>query len=389
MYQSLLLGLVLVLADYFIINCGYPLFDDLDTLGITEFYTHAASDICQFNDDDVVLINIGYDKSLASVVDDGDTIGQLDVTNRQALLHLLKIARHSGYKYMFMDIRFPKQLKTPYDNELFSIMSDMHNFCISTHKDSEIADSRLINVAAYSDYGMTLTTGFSRYELLQNNGYSVALKMYNTLDGGDITRHGLIYSDNGRLCYNNIFVPISEKLVKSFEPDNLHQYMRLGSQLFAYDSDDEICNLLINKYVIVGDFDNDMHTTYSGDIPGAMLSFLAYLNIQNHKHLVNPWLWLLQCLVYASIAYKIRSASSFSVKLCNIKWKRFPKTTKLLNSIGEIKAPVIRFFILFLTWSLALTVISILYYVIFKILITTFIPTICFTVLSQIKSAQQ
>jgi hypothetical protein len=384
-----MLGLALVFADYLIINCGYPIVDDLDTLGITEFYTHTATGIRQFNDDDVVLINVGYDKSLAFVVDDGDTIGRLDVTNRQELIHLLKIARRSGYKYLFMDIRFPKQLTTPYDNELFSIMSDMPNFCISTHSDSEIADNRLVNVSAYADYGMTLTTGFSRYELLQNNGRSVALRMYNTLDGGDITRHGPFYFDNGRPCYNNIFVPISNTLVESFEPDNLHQYMRLGSQLFAYDSDDEICDLLRDKYVIVGDFDNDMHTTYSGDIPGAMLSFLAYLNIHTHKHLVNPWLWLLQCVIYAAIAYKIRSASSFSDKLRNIKWKRFPKTTKLLNRIGEVKAPVIRFFILFFTWSLALTVISILYYIVFTILITTFIPTICFTILSQIKSARQ
>jgi hypothetical protein len=383
------IGVLLVLADYIIINCGYPIVDDLDTLGITEFYVHAANRNCPFNADEVVLIDVGYDKSLAYVVDDGDTIGQLDVTNRQELIHLLKIAHNSGYKYLFMDVRFPKQLVTNEDRELFALMRDMPHFCISTHSDIEIADKGLQKVAAFADYGITLTTGFSRYEMLQNSGESVALAMYRDLDGGDIHHHWFYYTDNYRPCYNNVFIPISSELVSSFEHDGFNKYMRLGSQLFAYDSDQEISDLLRNKYVIVGDFDNDLHTTYAGDIPGAMLSFLAYLSVHNHLHLVNPWLWLLQCLIYAAISYKVMATAPFSKKLREVKWKKSPRLTKWLNRIGAIKAPVLRFIILYLTWGLTLTILNILYYIAFSILITTFIPTLCFSILSHIKAARK
>jgi hypothetical protein len=409
---SIAIGFILVLADYLIVNTGYPLFDDLDQLALIGYFTNSNKTI-PYDDADVILINIGYDKSLAYVVEDGDTLGTIDVTDRRALLHLMTVAKDARYRYMFVDVRFPAELHTDIDDSLYEVMSRMPNFAISRHKNEQLSDPRLAKVAAYSDYGVTITTGFSRYEMLQDKGPSVALKMYQDLNGHNITRQGPIYLDGSRLCFNNIFVPVPSGMVTDFNNDNVEQYMRLGWQMFRYDSDDQIRQMLKDKYVIVGDFDNDIHTTYAGDIPGAMLSLLAYYQVKNGHHHIQIFAEVLILLLFISIIYimlsdepiiKISDKSNFvryrqyinrlnRIGHCKAKWLRFParciaiahfKTTNV--AIWAYHNSLMRFIISFITWDLLLSTLKVIYYITFNILITTIIPSLCFTIIGQLMS---
>jgi hypothetical protein len=350
---SLLIAIVLILAEYVFDNMGHPILDELEKLGVVEYVMKSNKGL-PYDEDSLVLINVGCDKALAYMVEDGDTLGTVDVTNREELIHLFRVAKDSHYKYLFADIRFPKEVQSNYDKELYDLMAQMPRFSISTHADVVLADSRLAKVAGYADYGTTLTTGFSRYQLLQNDKPSVALKMYQEIDGGDLKRYGPIFAEGWKLSFNCIFVPVPSTLVTAFDSDNIEAHMRLGSQLFRYETDDEIRNMMKDKIVIVGDFDNDVHSTYAGNIPGAILNFISYLQVKEGHHHFNFLLWLPIFLFYVAVCYILITA---------------PKSESKLMS----------FFIWLITWSVVLKLICVIYYAAFSILIITTIPSLCFT----------
>ncbi len=354
----MLIAVALIFAEYVIDNMGHPILDELEKLGVAEYVMRSGEEM-PYDEDDVVMINVGCDKALAYMVEDGDTLGTVDITDREKLLHLFRIAKDSHYKYLFADIRFPEEVQTDYDKELYDLMAQMPRFSVSTHTDVTLADPRLAKVAGYADYGTTLTTGFSRYQLLQNDKPSVALKMYREIDGGDLKRYGPIYAEGWWLSFNCIFVPVPSSLVTAFDSDNIEAQMRLGSQLFRYETDDEIRSMMKDKIVIVGDFDNDVHSTYAGDIPGPVLNFISYLQVKAGHHHFNAFLWLPIFLFYVAVCYVLITV---------------PKSDSKLKS----------FFIWLITWSVALKVICVIYYAVFSILIITTIPSLCFTIIPKI-----
>lgn len=355
---SLLIATVLVGAEYLFDNMGHPFLDELEKLGVIEYVLRCNKEI-PYDEDEVILINVGCDKAVAYRVEDGDTLGMVDITDREKLIHLFRIAKEAHYKYLFADIRFPKEVQSEYDKELYDLMAQMPRFSISTHSDMTLADPRLAKVAGYADYGTTLTAGFSRYQLLQHDQPSVALKMYQEMDGGSLKRHGLIYAEGWKLSFNCLFVPIPSDLITSFNSDNIESHMRLGSQLFCYETDDEIRNMMKDKIVIVGDFDNDVHATYAGDLPGAVLNFISYLQIKEGHHHFNLLLWLPIGLFYAVVCF-------------------------VLITLPKSNSKLLSFFIQFLTWSVALKIVCALYYTLFSVLIITTIPSVCFAIIPKL-----
>ena len=68
-------------------------------------------------------------------------------------------------------------------------------------------------------------------------------------------------------------------------------------------SEDEIIhNKLDNKIIVLGDFDNDKHTTYIGEVPGSVISLAAYKYLQNGKHEVSGLYVLILLVFYWLIA---------------------------------------------------------------------------------------
>jgi len=59
--------------------------------------------------------------------------------------------------------------------------------------------------------------------------------------------------------------------------------------------------MMRGKYVLIGDFDEDLHGTYIGDVPGPMLSFISYKFLKDGKHIFSIPLFLLLLLIYTTI----------------------------------------------------------------------------------------
>ena len=314
---SICIAVFLVIADYWVQNSTFPLFDDVSLLAWVDQFKESNKKY--FNEDDVTYINLGKDKALVPVYNEwGDKVGNSVITDREVLLRFLLLAEKSNYKYIFIDVRFEKGYDTPFDSALFSQIKKMPNVVIATHRavnGYEIADSTLLPKTAFADYRGTVFSSFSRYEFIQEGQSSVALRMLNDLDSIGIKKHWYGYTVDNRswkLCYNLGFIPLPSYLYESKDTIMMEntesceiRYPYLGSFFFSnpmFSEDEIIRNKLDNKIIVLGDFDNDKHTTYIGEVPGSVISLAAYKYLQNGKHEVSGLYVLILLVFYWLIA---------------------------------------------------------------------------------------
>lgn len=357
------IALLLVIGDYLLDNCPYPVLDEVDTLALIEL---VSGRVAHATDDSVLYLNVAYDKALAPVTDDfGDTIGSTVITDRVRLQHLLEVAANADYRFLVLDVRFEPGMATSADSTLWATMARLPRFAYSAHSDGgNAADSITYHAAAISDYGATLTTGFTRWQYLQSAGASMPLVIYRTIDGGDIRQHGWFYTDRGHLCRNTLFIPLPSDMLLPERENGEVRYPFLGSQVMRWNSDAELAGMMNDRIVVVGDFENDMHDTYIGSVPGPALISCAYGELHHGRHLVNWWFVLLVGGIYAVICFRVLSSTPI--------WQRFAWVRR---------HPAIGTLLSFAGWEFVLSVVSIAMYLIFAESFITFLPAITFTAL--------
>lgn len=365
-WASLFIATAILVADYFFTNITFPLFQVSDSFWLFGYASQRKEDPGL---SELMCINIGLDKQLAAVTDEfGDTVGHVSITDRDALLKLMKVAEQADYRYLFLDVRFEKGLATDADSALFSTMRTLPRFVFSTHRADgyEIADSSLIEKSAMADYRGNMFTGFTRYEFLQDGAESVALRMYRELTGRTISQCGPVYLSDGALSYNLQFIPLPSNVLFHYGEHGEIRYPYLGSQIFALHSEEELIGMMKDKIVIVGDFDNDLHQSYIGEIPGPLISYYAYRLLLDGGHRVN---WLYQLI-------------QFAIYLLIIFWLLWPNNDhdKFLGRF-EIKSPLLLFALSIVSWKLILTLLKILFYRLFRLSFITAIPSVVFTII--------
>lgn len=381
---SLILSGFLVWADYFVQNRSFPLFDDVPWISFVDYLFGDKMDNKKsfFNEDSVTYINFAKDKVLVPVTDKfGDTLGTDVITNRQTILRFLELADSSDYKYIFLDVRFEKGYETPFDSALFARIKAMPRLVIATHRgngDYEIADLDLLAKAAYADYRGSMFSGFTRYEFLQDGCRSVALQMLHDIDKQDIKKYKCKYKSDGKCCYNLQYIPLPHYLFKGKDENPKYptfmeelRYPYAGSMILnpEYMSRQEVIqNLLNDKIIIAGDFDNDLHGTYVGEIPGPVLSLAAYQYLHAGLHKV-CWLYMLFLfLLYFLIAYFI------------------------LRSGGHIanffeNRPLLHFILLLFSLPFFFLIIKVILYRYFLISMVIFVPNIIFWIMCAVSFA--
>jgi hypothetical protein len=390
---SVLVSFMLICVDYFFQNTKYPWLDNLMTFSLIEYVTGAKNRIT-FDDDSVFCVNVAHDKALTTYSDRNHIIRGNDViTDRESLIKFLNIAAKANCKYIFLDIRFSKRHQTDIDSVLYATILSIPNIVVSTHCEDdeyELADEKLKSATGFADYGVTLTTGFSRYEFLQEGEASVALKMYRDIDNGDILKWYGLYVDKQtkHVCFNAPFIPIPRNLNR-YKGENTIRYPYLGSQLFNYFTEAELLNMLKGKYVLIGDFDEDLHGTYVGDVPGPMLSFISYKFLKDGKNLFSIPLFLLMLLIYSAILYCI---------LCDVRFKYCGQLINwLYKKIGKIHhnwisatllfiLEFIRLILALIGWSGVVFGITFLSYIWFDVATISVLPTLAIAVISYIVS---
>ena len=362
---ALVLALVTVTLSYLVMNIPYPLFDNWGTLAFAEFITGNRHKV-PYPEDSVLCINTAFDKQLAeATTPDGFKRGTLDVTDRAKLIRLLKISQQADYRYIFLDVRFPEGLKTEYDEELFSLIREMPRVLFSRHRDTiyNIADSTLLDKAALADYGKTSFTGFTRYQYLQNGDESVALRMFRDMDHGDICHYGPIYLSENNLCRNAQYIRIPRCILERVMDNHQNRYPYLGNQLLSWNTEEELIQMMNGKILLVGDFDFDLHSTYVGDVPGAMLSFLAWWELHTGKHILSKGFLFFLFVLYCFFFWLLLT----------------PHRNWYVPFLRRIKGSIWRFLLSLVGWGFVFWLLQVFLYCFSDISLSIAVPTLIFS----------
>ncbi|MDE5674330.1 MAG: hypothetical protein K2I44_03145, partial [Muribaculaceae bacterium] len=239
--------------------------------------------------DSVCLINVAYDKVLVEYEaklyrDDEDSptlpVGQIDVTDRDKLLRFLEIADSvDSYRYIMLDVRFDDDVETDsITMKLFSQIKKMDRIVYAIHQDSEPNTDAPIEKAAFGDYHTTfLASDVVKYPVCKTNQdgifiSSMPARMYEELNNREIMAYGWFTFDNGHLCVRSIYPSYPVRFynwgkIQDYNQETILQYFNLGEDfLNSTAPHDLIENSIENRIVIIGDFVEDIHDTFYGQL---------------------------------------------------------------------------------------------------------------------------
>ncbi len=359
--------------------------------------------------DDILLINIAYDKKLVEYYDSLQpdfAAGYIAITNRGALLDLLEIlSEEPTYRYIMCDVKFESDVRDPeYDEALFEAINKTPRLVIPMHEGEEPKDERLLNKAAYCDYAVNIVeSNFVKYEFLKNGYPSMPLKVYNDLTGKQISKHGLIYTSDYHLCrkcvelkfpvrlYSNGIAHIKTPGITaqdSMLSATRRIYYNLGSDLL--DMGVDIPKKAKDKIVVIGDFSGgDTHTTYLGNMPGAVINYNALCALFENDHIIYYGEIVFLFLLYFFISiYILRGRIVLTYILPRKLYSAIYKSSKfrwLISVFRQSHSKGVSNLILSIVGiSAFLWLISAICYIVSGIIVYIFIPTIIFTFLKKV-----
>ncbi len=241
---------------------------------------------------DYLAINTSYDRELVPVKDGfGIPIGRVDIADREKLVTLLdSLNSYRNYKYIVCDILFDSSFQSDSDSSIFSLIASMPNIVIP--KEAEGLPDSLEEKAATSGYKVFHHGDpFLKYQFLSDRGESIPLKMWHDLTDNTIDVHWWGYSSGGRVC-NNTAVLDFKNGVSDITVD-AGPYNMVEKEIYHLGADivDAGCpkKLFQDKIILIGDFfERDMHDTATGQVPGIMILYKAYMALEDGLNKV-PW----------------------------------------------------------------------------------------------------
>lgn len=323
--------------------------------------------------DEGLFINVGYDKAISEIsLDKGLFTGKVAITDRQALDNLLsRLQKDDTYKYIFLDVRFEKGIDTPQDSQLFRRISQMRDIVIADHHNMELASPVLHKKAALSDYKMAVySTGFSRYQFLQEGMETVPLRIYHDITGNCIRKVGLLpfYVSEERPCQNTLFIRIPVDYSGKRPNREKMLYYDYGGQIVE---DFPLKELANDKYVFIGDYVEDKSGTYLGEQPNPYITYLATLSLLRGYHIY-------RVLFIAFVLMLFWWLSWFALL------GRQPSITLWLVSIkgARIKNVYVRWFLSFFSYSFYLSIACLVFFLIWKTTFSIFFSSLILTLVT-------
>lgn len=325
---SILSALFIFLLSYFIDSTPYPIGSEVNA----EQWMERMGRLLKLRQDNVpdsvCLINVTYDKTLLDydgrLYADTDSLlhpaGQIAVTDRSKLLRFLTIADSlKSYRYILLDVRFSDDIVTDsVTKKLFDLMRGMDRLVFAMHEDSEVAEEAPIEKGAYGDYHTTfLVTDVVKYPVFKHGRPSIPAKMYEDLADGRFTTWGWFTFFNGRLCRRAICPSLPVRLNSWAIPSEttgwpILQYHNLGENILLQENCEEnIARLIDDQIVVIGDFIDDVHDTYIGPQPGAIVNLNSYIALCRGDHFVGWWEMPLQLLLFGFLTWCIIRHVSF------------------------------------------------------------------------------
>lgn len=325
---AVIFALLLMLISYMAMNIQFPLSNEKTKLLIFENLKRGimnSHDESQWQDS-LFLVDVHYDRTMVFEYDsDFGTlpIGRIPVVDRGKLYNFLAFLKDScNYRYIVLDVLFDSKTSQASDTALYNLIASMRNIVVANSEEISLP-ACLNEKTGFVGYGITVwETDFTKYPLLTaTNEKSLPLKMYEDLTGRRLEKHGSLYTDSG-IARKSIFL--------TFDMEDVFEMNYLGSSLVGDTLGDSIypsrldkTNLKLDgKYIVIGDFEDDMHRTFVGEMAGSLINFNAFVCLKNGHHRLTIWAFLAFFAIFFFLAYFTFSQNVRFAWLCS--WVGYP-----------------------------------------------------------------
>ena len=120
-WLSAVLSLLVLIIGYLLGNVPVPLPDEVEVLQdwdrVKTLFRWKGDSV----PDEVLLVNVAYDKQLVDFSKEGIPVGQVPITDRWKLFHFLQQAKEANnYRYILLDVFFEQGYESEIDSRALS-----------------------------------------------------------------------------------------------------------------------------------------------------------------------------------------------------------------------------------------------------------------------------
>lgn len=317
-------ALLFLFVTYIVMNCRWSVSGEKFTLKYVDLALTKLRGYEKNIDmsDSMLLIDVHYDKQLVVAHDkSGQGIGLSSVTDRTKLFELLsKLKQEDNYKYIMLDVAFCLEDRQSQDSSLYKLISSMKCITIPMPMGDDIADVSLVDSGkvGMAQYGTTIwETDFVKYPYYTKGKKSMPMLMYEEQNKSSVIHSfWLFHSEGKRLIRNSVIQMLDfrttsiDEVLNGAPPINVPYDMGVGilgiyPDGTVHDSYSDNADWAKDKYILIGDFEGDTHTTYRGEIPGTVINFNAYLSLLEGQHIISYTFLVLLLLYFYLQSYLI------------------------------------------------------------------------------------
>ena len=269
----------------------------------------------EFPPGEVLLINTSKD---ISVVSDPNEYGKVAITDRATLLRFFSLidSLHIRPKFILCDLLF--DIKTPLDKELQDKLGRTRNIIIPyTSYEDRLTDPIFKIPKGVGQY-MTNSGSFIKLRLMQEDSLkSIPVVMDELLNGRSYERKGIFTYCDHRVSLNYIIPGFYLRPFQVFK-ENKYHLVNLGELADTTMDAEMLRNELEDKWLVIGNFYDDVHETSLGKMPGSLILFNSYLSLVYGNHIVSVG-WVL----FLVVSFSFLSYTAFYRRMPKLKmpWK--------------------------------------------------------------------
>ena len=239
--------------------------------------------------EDVIFIDVSKSRYLLPI-DEDSTVNEV-ITNRKYLADLFTLlaANYDEVRYVFCDVFF--NMPTPDDSLLVQAAAGLKDKFLSIDTDNgNSLNKNLLGVRS-----ATATLNFHRFIFYkipffgQYGDTLVSFKMYSDLEKVKVRKNFLFTWFSGKgISFNNQIIDLQ---LRSWDFNNeVYDKVGLGELVSTWQLNPIIFDLsLKNRYILIGDFETDIHRTFLTMQPGTLILFNAFLHLLHNRQILPVW----------------------------------------------------------------------------------------------------
>ena len=231
-----------------------------------------------------IFVNVSRDIKL---VNDPADYGSISITDRDKLIQFFKLLADKGnhHRFVLSDIFF--EYPSDEDSSLLVQAKRCSNLLFPYHLPSGKKQEPCINVnTALSDF-VSYTGNFSKFRLVYDDSIlTTPVAILNKLDHKKYPASCLDFKS----IFPRYYISPSE-----LGDATKYPVYNLGELLMLSEADSFYHQFLENRFIVVGNYDTDVHNSPVGKIPGPLILLNTYLTIRNSRPI--GWWWAIFMVV--------------------------------------------------------------------------------------------